>query len=219
MASRPARARAASCPSDPRVEEPYRLTPQLALRVAILGFVALARLRRPLPAALGAPGALGRQVPRRRRTTTACATLPIDAPRGAILDRNGQRARHATCSGTSLEVWPADLPKSRAARAARAAAARDGRRRPGEGDPSADPRRTPDDPLTPVVVRRGDPRRPDLVPRGAPARSSRASSSPTATCASYPYQSLAAQVLGYVGEISRRRAEGDEAGAATSRAT
>ena len=29
-------------PGDPRVEEPYRLTPQLALRVAILGFVALA---------------------------------------------------------------------------------------------------------------------------------------------------------------------------------
>ena len=29
-------------PGDPRVEEPYLLTPQLALRVAILGFVALA---------------------------------------------------------------------------------------------------------------------------------------------------------------------------------
>src|SRR5262249_57488017 len=29
-------------PRDPRVEEPYRLTPQLALRVAVLGFLALA---------------------------------------------------------------------------------------------------------------------------------------------------------------------------------
>src|SRR4249919_2861851 len=29
-------------PPDPRVEEPYLLTPQMALRVAILGFVALA---------------------------------------------------------------------------------------------------------------------------------------------------------------------------------
>ena len=28
-------------PPDPRTEEPYRLTPQLALRVAILGFLAL----------------------------------------------------------------------------------------------------------------------------------------------------------------------------------
>ena len=28
-------------PGDPRVEEPYRLTPQLALRVAVLGFLAL----------------------------------------------------------------------------------------------------------------------------------------------------------------------------------
>jgi hypothetical protein len=29
-------------PGDPRVSEPYRLTPQLALRVAVLGFFALA---------------------------------------------------------------------------------------------------------------------------------------------------------------------------------
>ena len=29
-------------PGDPRVSEPYRLTPQLALRVAVLGFLALA---------------------------------------------------------------------------------------------------------------------------------------------------------------------------------
>ena len=29
-------------PGDPRVEEPYRLTPQLAFRVAILAFLALA---------------------------------------------------------------------------------------------------------------------------------------------------------------------------------
>ena len=28
-------------PGDPRVEEPYRLTPQTAIRVAILGFFAL----------------------------------------------------------------------------------------------------------------------------------------------------------------------------------
>ncbi len=29
-------------PPDPRVEEPYRVTPGLALRIGILGFVALA---------------------------------------------------------------------------------------------------------------------------------------------------------------------------------
>ena len=38
MASRPSRA---FLPSDPRVTEPYRLTPQLAFRVAILGALAL----------------------------------------------------------------------------------------------------------------------------------------------------------------------------------
>ena len=29
-------------PSDPRVEEPYRLTPRLALRIGVLGTVAIA---------------------------------------------------------------------------------------------------------------------------------------------------------------------------------
>ena len=34
-----ARERSRFLPGDPRVEEPYRLTPQLALRVAVLGFL------------------------------------------------------------------------------------------------------------------------------------------------------------------------------------
>ena len=29
-------------PPDPRVEEPYRVTPQMAIRIAILGFIAIA---------------------------------------------------------------------------------------------------------------------------------------------------------------------------------
>ena len=49
--------------------------------------------------------------------------------------------------------------------------------------------------------------------------SSRASSSPTATCASTRTASLGAHLLGHVGEINARRAEGDEARTATSSAT
>ena len=60
-------------PPDPRVDEPYRLTPKLALRLAILGAVALGDLRDPLPATVGAAGALRRPVPARRAEQPGCA--------------------------------------------------------------------------------------------------------------------------------------------------
>src|SRR5205085_12202442 len=37
-------------------------------------------------------------------------TLRIDAPRGAILDRNGA-VLVSNVAGTRVELWPADLPK------------------------------------------------------------------------------------------------------------
>ena len=58
-------------PGDPRVSEPYRLTPQLALRVAVLGFFALA-LFAVLFLRLWALQVLSGDATSRRRTTTAC---------------------------------------------------------------------------------------------------------------------------------------------------
>ena len=58
------------------------------------------------------------------------------------------------------------------------------------------------DPLTPVVVQRGLQPGPDRLPLGARGRSSPACSSQDSFLRKYPYQSLAAQVLGYVGQIS-----------------
>ena len=66
-------------PPDPRVEEPYRLTPQLALRIGILGGVALRGLRGALLPALGAAGALGHAVPARGARQPAA----LDARGGA----------------------------------------------------------------------------------------------------------------------------------------
>ena len=114
------RGRGRFLPGDPRVEEPYRLTPQLALRVAILGFVALARLRRALPAPLGAAGALGRRGTSRRRTTTACARCSSRRRAGRSSTATGTCSSR-TSPGTSLELWPADLPKTLARRAGGAA--------------------------------------------------------------------------------------------------
>jgi len=100
--------RVASCVGS-AVEEPYRLTPQLALRVAILGFVALAIfavlfLRLWALQVLSAPSTDGgeRQPceddPHRRSAGTD------RRPHGHVLVTN--------VAGYRVELWPADLPKS-----------------------------------------------------------------------------------------------------------
>ena len=110
------RARGRFLPGDPRVSEPYRLTPQLALRVAML---ALPRARRSSLCSSCGSGrcrcsrATGTS---HRRTTTACG-------------RSGSRrlaarssTRPATCScanvaGTRLELWPSRPAEDLAGRA------------------------------------------------------------------------------------------------------
>ena len=96
-------------PPDPRVEEPYRLTPQVALRVAVLGGVALAVFARALPPPLGAAGALGPTVPARAQNNQV-RTIRVDAPRGPILDRNGRVLvdKHAGTAVAALAGRPAE---------------------------------------------------------------------------------------------------------------
>jgi penicillin-binding protein 2 len=96
-------------PPDPRVEEPYLFTPKMALRVAILGAVALVIFAllflrlwslQILSASKYANAALNNQL----------RTVRGDAPRGPILDRDG-RVLVTNVPGTAVEVRPADLPK------------------------------------------------------------------------------------------------------------
>jgi penicillin-binding protein 2 len=96
-------------PGDPRVEEPYRLTPQLALRIAVLGaaaFVVFAVLflrlwaLQVLSGAHYANAAVSNQVRR----------MPIEAPRGPILDREG-RVLVTNVPGTAVKIWTSDLPR------------------------------------------------------------------------------------------------------------
>ena len=118
-----AAARAAFLPPDPRVEEPYRFTPQLALRVAILGAIALAVfgvlffrlwalqvLSGPqyLQAALEQPAPLDpRRGAARRRSSTATAASLVDERRrhrrraaGRPTCRRPDAARYASCGGS-----------------------------------------------------------------------------------------------------------------------
>ena len=135
------------------MEEPYRLTPQLALRVAILGFLALA-LFAVLFLRLWALQVLSGDKYLAQANDNRVRTLRIDAPRGAILDRNGrvlvgERARHEP------RVWPADLPKTWPAQRAELRQLVDGRPASREGRSSPQLAKHGDDPLTPVVVQRG----------------------------------------------------------------
>ena len=97
-------------PGDPRVSEPYRLTPQLALRVAVLGFVALAVFA-VLFLRLWALQVLAGDRYLAQANDNRVRTLRIDAPRGSIVDTDG-RVLVENMPGWRVEIWPADLPKT-----------------------------------------------------------------------------------------------------------
>jgi penicillin-binding protein 2 len=185
-------------PGDPRVAEPYRLTPQLALRVAILGFLALA-LFAVLFLRLWALQVLSGERYLAQANDNRVRTLRLEAPRGPIVDRNG-RVLVTNTPGTRVELWPSDLPKTWEAQRAelRRLAYVTG---VAPKDIVAELAKHGNDPLTPVVVQRGIRRQQiyyllehqDQFPGVRLAES---------YLRKYPYQSLAAQVLGYVGQIS-----------------
>jgi penicillin-binding protein 2 len=185
-------------PPDPRVEEPYLLTPQLALRVAILGFVALA-LFAILFLRLWALQVLSGDKYRAQANGNRVRTVARDAPRGSIVDRNG-RVLVRNVVGTSLRLWPSDLPKNRAARMdvlSRLAVVVG----IGEKQLLARLQEHAKDPLTPVLLRRG------LHEDQIQYIAEHQAQFPGVELADsflrkYPFRSLAAHVLGHVGEIS-----------------
>jgi penicillin-binding protein 2 len=185
-------------PGDPRVEEPYRLTPQLAFRVAMLAFLALGVfavlfLRLWALQILSGDRYLAAAADNRVRT------IRIDAPRGPILDRNG-KVLVENVPGTRLELWPADLPKTWPAerRELHALALVTG---VSVREMLARMREYTNDPLTPIVIQRG------LTEEQVAYLDEHSSEFPGVRLAEswlrkYPHRSLAAQVLGYVGRIS-----------------
>jgi penicillin-binding protein 2 len=200
-------------PRDPRVEEPYRLTPQLALRIGILGAITLGVFG-ILFFRLWALQVLSTNQYLRAAQDNQLRTIRVEAPRGVVLDEHGTKLIDNK-EATAVQVWPADLPDKPAARAyllRRLARildvpypriARDVRRHAG-------------DPLAPVTVKE--------VAKEDEAQYllEHESELPGVQIADtyvrrYPFQSLAAHVLGYVGEIGpdqlkRLRKDGYELG-------
>jgi len=186
-------------PPDPRVEGPYRFTPQLALRIGILVAVTLVVFgvlffRLWALQVLSGPQYLQAALDNQLRS------VRIEAPRGQILDRNG-RPLVTNVAGTAVQLWPADLPKTWAARL-------DELKRLSMVMHVPVPqllreiKRRGNDPITPITVR-------ESVNRTARINYLLENSEEfpgvhvTDTfIRSYPYGSRAAHVLGYVNEIS-----------------
>ena len=187
-------------PPDPRVEGPYRLTPQLALRLGILGMLALAVFA-VLFLRLWSLQILSGTQYLRAAQNNQLRTVRLEAPRGAILDRNG-KLLVGNIAGTAVRLWPTDLPEEGRYRmlqrlskilhvpASRMAAEVD--------------RRRALDPLSPVVVKEGV--HEDQV-RYLVERSAEFPGLDIAlmNLRSYPYQAAAAHVLGHVGEITKEQ--------------
>jgi penicillin-binding protein 2 len=185
-------------PGDPRVEEPYRLTPQLAFRVALLAFLALAVFA-VLFLRLWALQVLSGDKYLAVANDNRVRTLRIEAPRGPVLDRYGN-VLVENAPGTRVELWPADLPKTWPAQRSELKALSDV-----TGVPLREIldqlNKHALDPLTPIVVQRG--LRQDQIlylhEHDAQFPGVRLAHS---WLRKYPYQSLGAQVLGYVGQIT-----------------
>jgi penicillin-binding protein 2 len=183
-------------PPDPRVSEPYRLTPQLALRIGILGMVVLAAFA-VLVFRLWALQILSGAQYLNAAENNQLRTVRIQAPRGAILDRDGA-VLVRNVAGNSVQIWPADLPeKGRRALLKRLSRLLDVPFRFVVSEVA----KRKNDPLTPVTIKRGI--HPELVAYLVERQSEfpgvRVS---RAHLRDYPYRAVAAQVLGYVGEAS-----------------
>ena len=191
-------------PPDPKVEEPYRVSPQMAIRIAVIGVVAVA-LFAVLFFRLWALQVISGDEYLAAAQNNQVRTFRLPAPRGAILDRDGE-VLVTNKAGTVVQLWPAALeamePARRTAMLRRLAkllnlpmkeiraALRKGRA----------------DPLTPVTIRESvrDAKVNYLLEHQARFPGVKVQS---VQLRRYPFGGLAAHLLGHVGEISAEQLE------------
>jgi penicillin-binding protein 2 len=129
-------------------------------------------------------------------------TVPVLAPRGPILDRDGHPLVTNTAA-TAIQIWPSDLPKSRYGELSRLAKLTNVPLK----EIAHGLRKRRDDPLTPVTVRD------DANEKLVAYLQEHASEFPGVTTGRtyirhYPYGALGAQLFGYVGAISPQQLKG-----------
>jgi penicillin-binding protein 2 len=183
--------------------EAYRLTPKLARRVAILGALVVIGFAALLMRLWALQVLSGSQYAARAQANQV-RTVRVEAPRGPIVDAKGN-ILVTNKPVTSVELSPAGMPKSYAARAAEVRAL--------ANVAGVSVRR-----VTKLLVerrRRGDMLDPVVVRTEATGPmltylQERAASFPGLTLARsyirrYPYGSVASQLLGYDGQISQQQ--------------
>ena len=186
-------------PQSPPVVEPYRVTQRLTWRVGVLAVLVLV-IFAALFLRLWALQVLAGTKYVDQARTNSYRTVRVQAPRGPILDRNG-RTLVLNAPATAVQLWPGDLPKVYNARYAELR-----RLARVTGVPLYEIARG-------IKARRGDPLTPVIVREAASEPmvaylSEHANAFPGVSVLGrtyvrhYPYHSLAAQLLGYVGEIS-----------------
>ena len=188
-------------PPDPNVAEPYRLTPRLALRVGLLGMVALAVFA-VLFLRLWSLQVLNGEQLLRAAQNNQRRELRVAAPRGAIWDREG-RPLVTNVPGLVVQISQADLPKRKSIRLRELRKLGRVLKMPAR-EIGATLRRHRYDLLTPVAVKTGI----SALQKGY--LQERAVDFPgvnvvNAALRFYPHRELAAHVLGYVGEISQEQ--------------
>ncbi len=185
-------------PPDERVDVPYRFTPKLALRVGILGVLAVAVFA-VLFFRLWALQVLSGTHYLRAAENNQIRTVRVEAARGPILDEHG-RPLVTNVPGTIVRLWPQDLPKTWAARKREIHRLAFVLNVPVKEINAAIKLRA-GDPLTPVTIKAGvHKEQADYIAerqdefRGVDVHST--------YLRHYVYQALAAHILGHTGEIS-----------------
>jgi penicillin-binding protein 2 len=185
-------------PSGETVVAPYRVTQRLGLRVAVLSVLVLVVFA-ALFLRLWALQVLAGTKYVGQAQANSYRTLPLPAPRGPILDREG-RVLVLNQPAQAVQLWTNDLPKVYNARYAELSRLAHVTRVPLYEIAAAIKRRA-GDPLTPVVVRDAA-SQPMLTYLAEHANEFPGVVVGRSYIRHYPYHSLAAQILGYVGEIS-----------------
>ena len=96
-------------PPDPRVEEPYRFNPQMALRVGILGVLAVVVFC-ALFFRLWALQVISGERYLENANNNQIRSFGVAAPRGSIVDRDGDTLV-SNKPGTQIQIWPAALER------------------------------------------------------------------------------------------------------------
>jgi penicillin-binding protein 2 len=190
-------------PGDPHVEEPYRLTPRLALRVGLLGMVAIGVFAALFLRLWSLQILNGAQLLRAAENNQR-REVRVQAARGAILDRNGLPLV-INVPGTIVQIDQASLPKRKSIRLREIRRLARVLKMPAR-EIGANLIRHRNDLLTPVTIKS------DVSDAQAGYLTERTDdfpgvSVPVVPLRYYPHRELAAHVLGYTGEISEQQLE------------